>query len=732
MVNQNYFMGLDGFVWFVGVVEDRNDPDELGRARVRCLGFHTENLVSLPTADLPWAHVMHPVTDPSMHGMGHSPSWLVEGSWVVGFFRDAEEKQQPIIIGTIPGVPEFSADYRRGFSDPRHDESWQLNDAGDKLYATHPEKKNEYGPYPLGGRRRKATGGGTTTTGASEVAVEPADEYPTKETQSGPSDGLISDEKIQKAADAAGISVELMKDVLRRESNSSHFDKNGKVIMGDLHLATGQQAYGAMQIRQPALSDYNTHNKTNYTLDDLNDLDTNLKVGAGYLAILQNAYHSKFHPNTNKDDYAYVAYRWGPNPPIDAIISESEERPYHGIAVSADAPGSVQDMQEELANAKKEGGSSGSGSVVEDEETEHFTRFSGHTVGETDTSRLGRGVVSETHAALDRRRKQRRTEIPTATRPHIPTVEDKSVLGTGVVDPMVPWNEPHPKSITRDTEPYVSAQYPYNHVYESESGHLMEIDDTAAGERLHREHMSGTFEEWHPLGDKVVKVVGHNYEIIAKSSNVLISGNVNVTIEGTKKELIMGDYILEVLGDYTRKIHGSERVKIGAGAGPAGGGTAGRAAGGNLETEINGNYSYNINGAVKGRVGKNQDVEIEGHELRVIEGNYVQSITGNISQESITGSIFWDAQTAISQTSVGITTIKSGNNLNIKSVKAMDIHTEGEGLKITSGDVTTWESTGLVTENFSASQATNITGTLDITTSDDITIVATDSNINLN
>ena len=62
------FMGKDGFNWFVGVVEDRNDPSALGRVRVRCLGYHSSDLTELPTVDLPWAHVMHPVTDPSMHG----------------------------------------------------------------------------------------------------------------------------------------------------------------------------------------------------------------------------------------------------------------------------------------------------------------------------------------------------------------------------------------------------------------------------------------------------------------------------------------------------------------------------------------------------------------------------------------------------------------------------------------------------------------------------------------
>ena len=69
-MKENYFMGLDGFVWFVGVVESRNDPAKLGRVQVRCLGYHTEDLIELPTKDLPWAHVMHPVTDPSMQGLG--------------------------------------------------------------------------------------------------------------------------------------------------------------------------------------------------------------------------------------------------------------------------------------------------------------------------------------------------------------------------------------------------------------------------------------------------------------------------------------------------------------------------------------------------------------------------------------------------------------------------------------------------------------------------------------
>ena len=54
-------MGKTGFQWFVGVVEDRNDPQKVGRVRVRCLGYHTPDKGKLPTADLPWAHVMNPI-----------------------------------------------------------------------------------------------------------------------------------------------------------------------------------------------------------------------------------------------------------------------------------------------------------------------------------------------------------------------------------------------------------------------------------------------------------------------------------------------------------------------------------------------------------------------------------------------------------------------------------------------------------------------------------------------
>ena len=96
-------MGQDGFSWFIGVVEDRNDPKKASRVMVRCLGYHTTDIQEIPTEDLPWATVMMPVTAGANSGIGMSPHFLIEGTWVVGFFRDPA-KQEPVIMGALPGM----------------------------------------------------------------------------------------------------------------------------------------------------------------------------------------------------------------------------------------------------------------------------------------------------------------------------------------------------------------------------------------------------------------------------------------------------------------------------------------------------------------------------------------------------------------------------------------------------------------------------------------------------
>jgi len=112
------FIGRGNFTWWVGVVEDINDPVQLGRVRVRCFGWHTEDKEQIPTDQLPWAVPVNPVTGASTSGVGEMPTGLMQGSWVIGFFIDGERAQEPAILGSIASVPTVSSDGDLGFNDP--------------------------------------------------------------------------------------------------------------------------------------------------------------------------------------------------------------------------------------------------------------------------------------------------------------------------------------------------------------------------------------------------------------------------------------------------------------------------------------------------------------------------------------------------------------------------------------------------------------------------------------
>lgn len=103
-------MGQGDFVWWIGIVEDINDPLSLGRARVRIFGYHKEfqtknygtNLSPTSIAALPWAITVMPANLPDVYG---TPKL---GDWVLGFFLDGKEAQEPAILGYIPGMASQS------------------------------------------------------------------------------------------------------------------------------------------------------------------------------------------------------------------------------------------------------------------------------------------------------------------------------------------------------------------------------------------------------------------------------------------------------------------------------------------------------------------------------------------------------------------------------------------------------------------------------------------------
>jgi hypothetical protein len=82
------------------------------------------------------------------------------------------------------------------------------------------------------------------------------------------------------------------------------------------------------------------------------------------------------------------------------------------------------------------------------------------------------------------------------------------------------------------SDPY-AATYPYNHTRQSESGHVIELDDTPDKERVHIFHRAGSFVEMHPDGTVVMKSIGDSYELSAKGKNIYAKGDVNIVAGGT-------------------------------------------------------------------------------------------------------------------------------------------------------------------------------------------------------
>tara|TARA_B100001094_G_scaffold280485_1_gene291286 strand:- start:686 stop:1189 length:504 start_codon:yes stop_codon:yes gene_type:complete len=97
------------FTWYTGIIEDIDDPLNLNRVKVRCIGFHSMDKAVLPTDDLPWATVIMPVTSASIKGNGANHH-LEKDSWVVGFFRDGSSAQDPMVMGSVATQTEGTQD----------------------------------------------------------------------------------------------------------------------------------------------------------------------------------------------------------------------------------------------------------------------------------------------------------------------------------------------------------------------------------------------------------------------------------------------------------------------------------------------------------------------------------------------------------------------------------------------------------------------------------------------
>lgn len=139
--------------FFYGIVEDRNDPLQVGRVRVRVHGVHTDDKKLISSADLPWSQVLIPTTSAGLSGFGHGHG-LVEGTTVFGMFRD-DERQDFLVLGVALGINQtgykititdelLTRSVDKGFNDPRRQTQADYNNSVDGLNSgTDRKRPNE-------------------------------------------------------------------------------------------------------------------------------------------------------------------------------------------------------------------------------------------------------------------------------------------------------------------------------------------------------------------------------------------------------------------------------------------------------------------------------------------------------------------------------------------------------------------------------------------------------------
>ena len=163
-----------------------------------------------------------------------------------------------------------------------------------------------------------------------------------------------------------------------------------------------------------------------------------------------------------------------------------------------------------------------------------------------------------------------------------------------------------------------TSQYPLNQVDESKSGHVIEIDDTPAGERILIRHRTGAGVEMR--ADGTILVTTRNNHV------TIVQGDKKMIVEGDTQLQHNGNLELDVSGDYTVKVQGDMNVEVA--------GDITTTVAGNRREKVYGNNNLNVIGnASQTTKGVMTTTTLNGRN-EIVKGNYGLTVDGSQSFSS--------------------------------------------------------------------------------------------------
>lgn len=182
-----------------------------------------------------------------------------------------------------------------------------------------------------------------------------------------------------------------------------------------------------------------------------------------------------------------------------------------------------------------------------------------------------------------------------------------------------------------------TSQYPLNQVDESKSGHVIEIDDTPAGERILIRHRTGAGVEMRSDGTILVTTRNNHVTIVQGDKKLIVegdaelqhNGNLDLDVSGDYSIKVQGDLNLDVAGDITTNVAGNRREKVY----------------GNNNLNVIGNASQTTKGVMTTTTlnGRNE----------IVKGNYAVTVDGSQSYAS-SSDLKFSAQTRATMSSPDI------------------------------------------------------------------------------
>ena len=567
--------------FYLGIVEDRiSDPLKLGRVKVRVFGVHTESTTDIPTADLPWAIPLMPAGSASLSGIGDAVPQYVEGSTVFLFFQDGESKQQPIILGSLAGIPinknplsnvteEVSSNIVApkskvlesaagtltdssgqavvdssgtpviaGTSDlvPPLDITSMVDKFGDNVTLVYQTLLN-FGikdPYALIG-----------------ILSNVAKECSYKVTRESLKYTSVSRLKEIFPSKFDSLPESTIATYLGDEQKVANFVYANRYGNGATESGDGYNFRGGGFIQLTFKNNYrDVGSKIGLDLVSKPSQISDTKVAAKACAqFFINAYGGRGRLSFSSLEEALVSI-------TRKVNAGGFSRDYPKVVTYSKLCKIIDDISviskqatEEIAKPNNPENDVNTSATKEQIDTGIASKNKpiGGGTGFKDPS--GKYPLSALLNEQDISRLARRNTVGTSIeiRNNKRLMGIKNVAGTTFDEPAPAYN----------------SQYPYNKVHTTESGHTIEFDDTPGNERISQFHAAGTYTEIDKYGNTINKIVGDNYSITERNGYIYIDGTARISVGSDVKLYVAGNMNVEVDGDLNYNIGGSVNWKVG-------------------------------------------------------------------------------------------------------------------------------------------------------------------------